>query len=565
MSWVPTVYSVPPLLAAVIALGVFAGAWRHRTEPAARPFIAVIGILFAWSVAYAIQIGYTGVRTQLFWQQVSFTISALIAPLWFVFAARYAGFDEVLRRPVIGFLALEPVAFALVVWTSPAGLIWSNPQPSPLGAAPIVQFVIGPAYLVHITYVYLLIAAGIGLLVWVAVSGSRLHSKQAALITAAALVPFGANVVFTLGMSPVPNLDLTTFTFAITGAAIAIALFRYDFLDLAPVAHRRLVEALGDGLVVVDDEERVTEVDGVARDVLDPPPVVGEEVGTSLPGETVPAADGAVLEATVDGEHRYYDVSVGPMADRYGRRVAHLVGLRDVTEREEYQRRIGVADRVLRHNVRNEANVALGTLSDVSEDDAVSPPEAADRTRTAAERVERIVDLTERVRKVTTALDRSDTRDRSVDVRRVVAGVVDSCRDPGAVDVSCPPEATVAAPGDLLVERAVANVVSNALEHGPDGATVDLTVAVDADAVRVVVADEGPGIPEQERVPFDAREETPLSHGSGLGLWMVKWAMEAAGGDVSLAENEPTGSVVTLTFRRAGPETPTVAVAADDD
>ncbi|QLG26199.1 PAS domain-containing protein [Halorarum halophilum] len=550
MPWVPTIYSVPPLLAAVIALGVFAGAWRHRGEPAARPFIAVIGVLFAWSAAYAIQIGYTDPGTQLFWQQVSFSVSSTIGPLWFVFAVRYAGFDGVLRRWVVAVLALEPVAFAAAVWLKPAGLIWRNPRPASAGAAPIVEFGIGPIYLLHIGYVYLLILAGVCLLLWVAVSGSRLHRKQAGLITAAAMLPFGANVAFTLGASPIPNLDLTTFTFALSGVIIGLALFRYDFLDLAPIAHRRWVEALGDGLLVVDDAGRVTDVEGVARQVLDPRPVVGEPAAASLPGDDLAAADGAVVEATLDGDHRYYDVSVGPMTDRHGRRVAHLVGLRDVTDREEYQRRIGVADRVLRHNVRNEGNVALGHLTAVAEGGVLDVDEATERASVAADRVGRIVDLTERIRGVTTALEQQGARDRPIDVSRVITDVVADSADPDVVEVDAPAGTTVAAPSDLLVERAVADVVENALEHtGPD-AEVRVTVELGTETVAVVVADDGQGIPTDERVPFDAREETPLSHGSGLGLWMVKWAMEAAGGDVSFAENEPSGSIVTLTFRR---------------
>ena len=565
VSWVATPYSAPPFLAAAIAFGVFVLTWRHRHERAAAPFVAVIGVLCVWSAAYAIQIGYTDVDTQLFWQQVSFSVSGTVGALWFVFAVRYAGFDGVLRRWVFAALALEPVAFAAVVWLQPAGLIWQNPRPAPAGAAPVVNFGIGPAYLLHITYVYLLIAAGIGLLLYVAVSGSRLHRTQAGLITAAATVPFAANVAFTLGTSPFPNLDLTTFTFSLSGATIALALFRYDFLDVTPVAHRRWVEALGDGVLVVDGAGRITDVAGVASHALDPAPVAGGSAAESLPGGDLASADGAVLEASVEGDHRYYDVSVSPVTDRHGSPVAHIVGLRDVTDREEYQRRIGVADRVLRHNVRNEANVALGHLSALAAGEVGDPLDATDRAGVAVDRVERIVDLTERVRNVTTALEYRGARDRTVDLTRVVESVAAACGDPDGVRVDVPAGTTVAAPGDRLVEGAVANVVENALQHAGPEPTVEVTVRRRPETVALVVRDDGPGFPADERVPFDAREETPLSHGSGLGLWLVKWAMEAAGGDVSVDANEPTGAVVTLTFRRDADASVAGTDASTDD
>jgi signal transduction histidine kinase len=45
--------------------------------------------------------------------------------------------------------------------------------------------------------------------------------------------------------------------------------------------------------------------------------------------------------------------------------------------------------------------------------------------------------------------------------------------------------------------------------------------------------------------------ESPLHHGSGLGLWLVHWLVEASGGDLDFADNRQRGSVVTLTLERA--------------
>ena len=57
----------------------------------------------------------------------------------------------------------------------------------------------------------------------------------------------------------------------------------------------------------------------------------------------------------------------------------------------------------------------------------------------------------------------------------------------------------------------------------------------DDDTVELAVADNGPGIPETEqRVLADEAQISPLSHGSGLGLWLVKWLTESYGGSLAI-------------------------------
>ncbi len=63
------------------------------------------------------------------------------------------------------------------------------------------------------------------------------------------------------------------------------------------------------------------------------------------------------------------------------------------------------------------------------------------------------------------------------------------------------------------------------------------------------------------RGPGDGGEESPRSHGSGLGLWLTSWVVEASSGELRFAENEPRGSVVRFDLPVAD-EPPAAAVDA---
>jgi signal transduction histidine kinase len=71
--------------------------------------------------------------------------------------------------------------------------------------------------------------------------------------------------------------------------------------------------------------------------------------------------------------------------------------------------------------------------------------------------------------------------------------------------------------------------------------------------VAVRVADNGPGIDEQERRAVTEGRETPLEHSSGVGLWLARWITERNGGSLSI-ENTDDGAVVTVVLPRASGE-----------
>ena len=105
-----------------------------------------------------------------------------------------------------------------------------------------------------------------------------------------------------------------------------------------------------------------------------------------------------------------------------------------------------------------------------------------------------------------------------------------------------------------LFERVLDNLVSNALKFSPSGSRVVMRVEyplANGRSFRVKVIDEGPGIPEEARDRiFQQYEIVDMrSRGVGqvgLGLAFAKMVVEAHGGAISVAPNEPTGSTFTV-------------------
>ena len=105
-----------------------------------------------------------------------------------------------------------------------------------------------------------------------------------------------------------------------------------------------------------------------------------------------------------------------------------------------------------------------------------------------------------------------------------------------------------------LLERALANVLSNAVRFSPPGSPARVTAGVVDGVVDVRVVDRGPGVPRAERDrlfrPFQRLGDSGQSEGVGLGLAVAKGFLEAMDGEIE-ADDTPGGGLTIVARLRA--------------
>ncbi|MEU4495541.1 sensor histidine kinase KdpD [Streptomyces sp. NPDC023998] len=125
-----------------------------------------------------------------------------------------------------------------------------------------------------------------------------------------------------------------------------------------------------------------------------------------------------------------------------------------------------------------------------------------------------------------------------------------------SVELDIPETLPMVAVDRGLLERAVANLVENAVKYSPDATPVAVSASALGDRVELRVADRGPGVPDdaKERIfePFQRYGDAPRGAGVGLGLAVARGFVEAMGGTLT-AEDTPGGGMTMVLTLGAAP------------
>ncbi|MBA2690982.1 MAG: PAS domain-containing protein [Rubrobacter sp.] len=350
-------YSFLLFLTALCAAILAFYTWRRRKVAGAWPLVAFMVAVSLWSVGYAAEILAADIPAKVLWAKFQYFGIVAIPLVWLDFALRYSGRGGWPIRNGLALFATIPLATLALVWTNEFhGFIWATIEPTDSGALDLVR---GPFFWVFWAYSYFLLLAGAVILGRVALRSANLYRKQSALLLGGVVAPWVGNSVYVLDLWPGFDFDLTPVGFLTSGAMFSLALFRFRLFDLGPVAREAVVEGMEDGVVVVDGEGRIVDVNPAACRILDLPE--SKAVGASA-SANVPGWDGGPGEVSLgEGEDRRdYEVSVSPLAGRRGKLAGSVGVLRDVTVRREAERRLRESELRLGAVVRNAPVVLFG-------------------------------------------------------------------------------------------------------------------------------------------------------------------------------------------------------------
>jgi methyl-accepting chemotaxis protein len=220
-----------------------------------------------------------------------------------------------------------------------------------------------------------------------------------------------------------------------------------------------------------------------------------------------------------------------------------MVDMRDdleqfIEEREQREQRLEVFNRLLRHNLRNRLDVIRSHAEQLAD-------------RTDGDDTEAILNATDRLASIGTRarrIDRLMARDPdpvTVDLTSVIPDLLSRIESGDiAINTEFPSTATLRTDAEIL-RPTLTSPLENAVRYAESSVTVSITST--ADGYSIAISDDGPGIPAVELESLAAGTETPLQHGRGLGLWQLRWGVDALDGELSFETDDGTTVSIMLT------------------
>ncbi len=340
-------YILAMLLTTAVALGIARLAWTKRSSRGSKAFTLLALALALWTFGYAIEFGTSSLAAKTFWALFQYIGIATVPVFWMLFVIRYTRRQEWFNKRNIFLLSIIPATTLVVCLTSP-DLILSETQIRTLGGHQILERVQFGWYFwaVHSAYSYSLMLLGIILLIRSVITAPHQYRGQIASLVSAFTIGILGNFIYLIGLTPLPYLDTTPFTFLLAMLALSWGIFRGKLFDIVPIAYNHVLQNMHDIVMITNDRWCILDVNESVQQIasMNKSELMGKsvfEIFKDWPALLELCRDNAAAEipAEIDGQQLIFETSVNRI-DSNGDFLGWLILLRDISERKLFEKQL---------------------------------------------------------------------------------------------------------------------------------------------------------------------------------------------------------------------------------
>jgi PAS domain-containing protein len=261
------VFTIAYAVSAVLCFLSAGMTWKRKINLGSGSFVLLMLSSTAWSFASIFEAGAMTVNGKILWSQWQYLGITTVSPLWLIFAADYIGKSEFLNKKTRWLIWVIPLATLLLAFTNEMHhLIWVDVSVMP-DVFHLGYYTHGIAFYVHMVFGYVCLLTGAIWLVKDLLTGQKSRRFQSVIFFIAVVISWTANILYNLQLIPIPGLDITPLSFSFIALIMFWYISRYKLFDLVPIARNILFENMVDGVIVIDQNDIVLEINPVALDI----------------------------------------------------------------------------------------------------------------------------------------------------------------------------------------------------------------------------------------------------------------------------------------------------------
>ena len=226
-------------------------------------FICALSLLILWSIGLIAQIILSQpLKIEPIYFDYFVYIGACFVPVAVFFMGIIYANTKIEFKKRYLLLFIVPIISLITLWTNDYHHLFYRQY-----STNISDTVYGPYIVIHNIYSYILLVFGIIYMLKFSIKNSGFFSRQSMLIVLGVSVPVVVNILGTFKIIPM-SIYVTPITFTITIICCAIAIFKFQFLNVTPIALQKIVDRISDGYVVLDDNNVITDFNKTFLDIF---------------------------------------------------------------------------------------------------------------------------------------------------------------------------------------------------------------------------------------------------------------------------------------------------------
>jgi signal transduction histidine kinase len=532
-------YLIPVILATALSGFIALYSFSRRRTRGATAFSLLMFLVFTWELFYMFEMSTTNFELMKLFLRLQYLAIPFIPVVLLYFFLEYGGYYRYLNFKYIGLLLIIPVASLILLLTDDYHHLFY-----------IVEYMVAADYIIvrafeaGLVYNLLWIYSGILLFLSAVISfhihlsSQGLQKVQSGVLVGALFASLFVEILYQVGISPFPYLDLTAIVFPISGLCIMIGLFKYNFFEIVPLPKQTIFSSLSEGIIVLDSKKRIIDINSIAQDMLSG----GVESDGSLLFKkdtflkryedrmNSPARIAFLAKVERGGGEKFYAVSVTPVMYKEEEPVYRILVLRDITHEKKYEReleksrsslkianeKISLLNSVTRHDILNNITV-LSAYADLIGDQI--PKEG--KSRDYLDKMNRAIDqITQQIRFTADYQNMGVSDPIWQNMRGVVGEAWESL---GSVTSGVGFEADIPENleiyADMLLSNVFYNLFENSIRHGERVTKISVSFDTKPDGSGVVITeDNGVGLPDDIKSRIFTKG---FGKNTGLGLFLV--------------------------------------------
>jgi len=341
-----TVYPLLFLASALVAALTAVLAWMRRQSLGAKELIYLMIFAFYWSVTVFMEAVVTTLDEKILWSKISYFAVVSTPVIYLLFVHRFIGIKQFTGFRKIVPLFILPLLILLLAWTNEYHhLIWSgyssiDPETN------LIQYHHGLGFLIgYMGYSYVLMTWATFLMAKFILKHQKAFRSQGWIVLIASICPWVASIFYMLNINIAEGLDLTPGSISLSGLLFIFAILKVRLLDLVPIAREALVENLHEGILVLDDKNRIQDINEAAKTQLgiEQEHFMGDDIRTiklrekELLQALISPVSIKLFELNQNAVYKAYKINKVPLKSKLESR---LIVIRDITEVVEKQKEI---------------------------------------------------------------------------------------------------------------------------------------------------------------------------------------------------------------------------------